>query len=255
MAIWTTCWEYLNQYYRSEIKIPFNHFFWQYFDRKGARKLANLRTCWSLVSLASPLFQAEPSQLCCLWRSQQSRLWKFQLLLGYGRQNIAGRIVGPGYSSSGYILGCSWGVPTDPLEEVMILGVSRGAQLTLLRKWCFLVLRGAEGGIRESIHFLWHTDKQKNTINNIAINITIFIHSVFFRVLWSKKTGFPKILFATKFSKKFKQTISVYTKKKSYPDLHSNAFTVFKCRLGFCLVCLCLETEYYWINDPSVLKS
>ena len=163
MAIWTTCWEYLNQYYRSEIKIPFNHFFWQYFDRKGARKLANLRTCWSLVSLASPLFQAEPSQLCCLWRSQQSRLWKFQLLLGYGRQNIAGRIVGPGYSSSGYILGCSWGVPTDPLEEAMILGVSRGGPTNPFEEVMFFGAEGGRGGhSRKYSFFVTHRQTKKH---------------------------------------------------------------------------------------------
>ena len=55
-------------------------------------------------------------------------------------QGQAGRIVGLGYSSSGYVLGCSqrltsclqrsarigclMGVPTDPLEEVIIFGVS-----------------------------------------------------------------------------------------------------------------------------------
>ena len=114
MAIWTTCWEYLNQYYRSEIKIPSTIFSDNILTGKVPEKLANLRTCWSLVSLASPLFQAEPSQLCCLWRSQQSRLWKFQLLLGYGRQNIAGRIVGPGYSSWGWILIRSQSQNKDP---------------------------------------------------------------------------------------------------------------------------------------------
>ena len=50
--------------------------------------------------------------------------------------------MGPGYSSSGHILGRSYRlassiwrsqvVPTDPLEEVMIFGVSRGVPTSSL---------------------------------------------------------------------------------------------------------------------------
>ena len=86
------------------------------------------------------------------------------------------------------------GVPTDPLKEVMILGVSRGGPTNPVGEvMFFLCLTGpAEGGRGgQFVKVLNFCDRQTNkktlhhniyvvTINHIANDITIFIHSVCF---------------------------------------------------------------------------
>ena len=141
---------------------------------------------------------------------------------------------------------CLMGVPTDPLEEVMILGVSRGGPTNPVGEVMFFyvspgLLRGAEGGNSWKCS-IFVTDRQTKRhfiiiyMSSLSITLpttsqSLYIVFVFlvpkssFCVLWSKKTGSPPILVWEKVFKKFGQTISVYRKKKNYPNLHSNAFT------------------------------
>ena len=170
---------------------------------------------------------------------------------------------------------CLMGVPTDPLEEVMILGVSRGGPTNPVGEVMFFyvspgLLRGAEGGNSWKCS-IFVTDRQTkrhfiiiymsslsttlpSTSQSLYIVFVFLVPKSSFCVLWSKKTGSPPFLFETKFSKNLDKQYQ-FTERKKIIQICIQTLSHFQIQtrivsclsLAWKLISLNIESTSFWI--------